>query len=461
MNIDNKTINRRFALFSILLILLGILAAYSAFLLLGSDNLLTVIGPSAVIICFDCVYIFYLGEKIKDKLNRGSVFFVCLVLPSASFFVAQLSISELIASVVFVSVIIICAKCDFYSSQILLLSLIGFLALFNPDQIIIQLPTLFAAVCAGVLISKSEDSHEVVPSLFITIMFYVIIAVVTSNFVLNDVFTGSFCLIGLIIICAIIGGFFLHFHELELIEASIPASEAISKHLTRKQAQDIRNENSNLKSRIGKLTEQNEILAKEYEEFKKTFDSYKKEAACVVPANPILTKVSLSHINSRQFQFTKDLEALNPKLYRHSMEVARISSEASELIGCDTEFAHAIGLCHEANRVLGEDYMHILSEKYAIPSYVSRIVELTRNKANTKPIPREAGIVMMTDDIINTVNYLKSSKKESIPMERIVTNTIKVRKDQNVLRLAGFTNEEIQLLKLYLIEAGGKYVPSD
>lgn len=461
MNTDNKSENRSFVLFSILLILLGAAAAYLAFLVIGMDNWLTVIGPATVIVCFDLFFIFYLGERIKEKFKRGSIFFVCLFLPSAAFFVSLLPIDELISSVIFVSVIIICAKCDFYSSQILLLSLIGSLALFNPDQIIPQLPTIFAAICACILVSKSEDSHSVVPSLFITVMFYVIIAVLTSDFILIDTFTGSFALVGVIIICAIVGAFFLHFHEIELSEAALPASETVSKHLTRKEAQDIRNENSNLKNRITKLNDQNCKLAEEYEEFKKTFELYKKEVASVVPANPVLTKVSLSHINSRQFAFTKDLESLNPKLYRHSMEVARISSEASELIGCDTELANAIGLCHEAHRILGEDYVHILSEKYAIPGYVARIVELTRNKANTKPIPREAGIVMMTDDIINTVNYLKSSKKESIPMERIVTNTIKVRKDQNVLRLAGFTNEEIQLLKLYLIEAGGKYVPSD
>ena len=453
MSTENNTQNKRLALFSVLIILAGIISAYLGFLIKEQDNWLTLIGPAALILCFDFVFIFYFGEKDKNRLITNSVLLVCSLLPCVAFFVSVLDITELVSSVLFVAVIIVCAECDFYSSMILLLSLAGFLALFNPDQFMIQLPILLTLIPACMFVSRSEDSKAVLPSLLITVMFYVIITVVTAGFDLNEAFTPIFWLMAVIIIGAVIGAFFLHFHALEELEAACSALAAASRHMTRKEAQDLKNENVNLTSRIGKVIEQNEKIAKEYEDLK-------KQASEVIPANPVLTKVSLSHINSRQFAFTKDLENNNPKLYRHSMEVARISSEASELIGCDPELAHAIGLCHEANRLLGDDYMKLLTEKYCIPAYVSRIVELTRNKANTKPIPREAGIVLMTDDIINMVNYLKSSKKE-IPMERIVTNTIKVRKDQNVLRLAGFSNEEIQLLKLYLIDAGGKYVPSD
>ena len=55
------------------------------------------------------------------------------------------------------------------------------------------------------------------------------------------------------------------------------------------------------------------------------------------------------------------------------------------------------------------------------------------------------------------INYFRKNNNESVPMERIVSNAIKVRKEQNVLRLSGFSNEEIQLLKLYFIDKGGSY----
>ena len=62
---------------------------------------------------------------------------------------------------------------------------------------------------------------------------------------------------------------------------------------------------------------------------------------------------------------------------------------------------------------------------------------------------------ILSDDILGTINYLKNKQQnENVSTERIVTNAIRVRKDQNVLRLAGFTNEELQLLKLFFIEKG-------
>ena len=64
---------------------------------------------------------------------------------------------------------------------------------------------------------------------------------------------------------------------------------------------------------------------------------------------------------------------------------------------------------------------------------------------------------MLTDDILNTIYYLKAKNNDDVSIERIVNNTIKVRKEQNFLRSAGFSNEEIQLLRLYYIDIGGAY----
>ncbi|MBO7353217.1 MAG: hypothetical protein J6U61_03045, partial [Lachnospiraceae bacterium] len=156
------------------------------------------------------------------------------------------------------------------------------------------------------------------------------------------------------------------------------------------------------------------------------------------------------------FRYLKDL-ARNPKLYKHCMQIAKISSDASELIGCDPGMGYAIGLYHEAPKLLGEDYAARLKDEYRLPEYLIRQIIQIKDKNNSLPIIREAGIVLLCDDIINTANYLSKNNNESVPMERIVSNAIKVRKEQNVLRLSGFSNEEIQLLKLYFIDKGGSY----
>lgn len=165
----------------------------------------------------------------------------------------------------------------------------------------------------------------------------------------------------------------------------------------------------------------------------------------------------LSTITDPDYPYIIKIRDESPKNYRHCLKVAQISADAAELIKCDSEEAYAIGMYLRAPKVLGDGASAVLSKTYRIPKSIITSVYKINDKANATVMSREAGIVMLTDDIIYSYNYLKSKTKENISIERIVNNVIKVRKDQNCLRSAGFTNEEIQLLRLYYIDLGDQY----
>lgn len=165
----------------------------------------------------------------------------------------------------------------------------------------------------------------------------------------------------------------------------------------------------------------------------------------------------LSTITDPDYPYILKLKEESPKYYKHCLKVARISSEAAALISCDSEEAYAIGMYIKAPKILGDGASSILSASYKVPKNIISAVNKINNKVNANVMTREAGIVMLTDDIINTINYLNSKNNGEVSIERIVNNTIKVRKEQNYLRSAGFTNEEIQLLRLYYNDLGDHY----
>ena len=165
----------------------------------------------------------------------------------------------------------------------------------------------------------------------------------------------------------------------------------------------------------------------------------------------------LSTITDPDYPYIIKIREENPKSYRHCLKVAQISADAAGLIKCDSEEAYAIGMYMRAPKFLGDGASAILAKTYRIPKSIITSVYKINDKTNVTVMSREAGIVMLTDDIIYSYNYLKSRTNEEISIERIVNNAIKVRKDQNCLRSAGFTNEEIQLLRLYYNDLGDLY----
>ncbi|MCR5766918.1 MAG: hypothetical protein K6G45_00300 [Lachnospiraceae bacterium] len=165
----------------------------------------------------------------------------------------------------------------------------------------------------------------------------------------------------------------------------------------------------------------------------------------------------LATISDPDYTYIVKLREESPKNYQHCMKVARISADAADLINCDSEEAYAIGMYIKAPKLLGDGAASMLATTYKVPKNIISAVDKINNKVSATVMSREAGIVMLTDDILNTIYYLKAKNNDEVSIERIVNNTIKVRKEQNFLRSAGFSNEEIQLLRLYYIDIGGAY----
>jgi hypothetical protein len=413
-------------------------------------------GAAAFVLCFAFVYAFYTETYRSDIVNDIPRAVLAAAVPAVCFFAVWLSYEALVSVLLLAGVTMLAVYADLSLSMFVLAAVSGFCALFTPDRLsgIAVLLVLILLIC--ILSEKLKDIATLIFASVICILFFAILTIAAHGFVLYDAFGMNEIVV--IVISTMILTCIYFLRVLGTEETDLPARSETAKAPTE-------HDNKKLKRELDSKNKLNEKLIASSKETQDTIDRMKQEYIELESKNNELKEkinglmqrtVSVEDAVSPDFRYLKDL-ARNSKLYRHCMQIAKISSDASELIGCDPGMGYAIGLYHEAPKLLGEDYAARLKDDYRLPEYLIRQIVQIKDKNNSLPIIREAGIVLLCDDIINTANYLSKNNNESVPMERIVSNAIKVRKEQNVLRLSGFSNEEIQLLKLYFIDKGGSY----
>lgn len=146
----------------------------------------------------------------------------------------------------------------------------------------------------------------------------------------------------------------------------------------------------------------------------------------------------------------------NQELYQHSYKISRISGDAAEAVGCDAILARAGGMYHEAGRIMGqENYMEAnmsLSRKYHFPA---KLVDVIRQHNTGSEIPQspEAAIVMLSDCIVSTGEYLqKSGKRGAISNEKLVKSIFSNRVAKGSLEESGLSSGQLDELEKYYIE---------
>ncbi|MBR5967454.1 MAG: hypothetical protein IK001_02535 [Lachnospiraceae bacterium] len=416
-------------------------------------------AAAAFVLCFAFVYAFYAETYRSDIVSDIPRAVLTAAVPAVCFFAVWLPYEALVSSLLLAAITLLAVYADLTLSMFVLAAVTGFCALFTPGKLagIAVLLGLILLIC--ILSEKLRDIQTLIFAAIICILFFAILTIAANGFVLHDAFGTNEIVVFVISTMILTCVYFIKILRSDLEETS--AAEAAKT--------PTEHDNKVLKRELDSRKKQNEKLMASNKESQDTVDRMKQEYIELESKNSELKSrieelmnktVAVEEAVSPEFRYVKDLSK-NSKIYKHCLQIARISSDASELIGCDAQMGYAVGLYHEASKVLGEDYAAKLKDVYRLPEYLIRQIVHIKDKNNNLPIIREAGIVLLCDDIINTANYLSKNNNETVPMERIVSNAIKVRKEQNVLRLAGFSNEEIQLLKLYFIDKGANYDSAD
>lgn len=138
-------------------------------------------------------------------------------------------------------------------------------------------------------------------------------------------------------------------------------------------------------------------------------------------------------------------------LYWHCLKVADISQRAAQAVGADELLARAGGLYHEAGKIYGKDYIVEglkLAEEYAFPKKLSAIIR-QHNIKYDKPTSVEAVIVMLSDNLLSTIEYIRKQEDNKITPDKVIDNIFQMRMEKGTFDEAGLSVKDFKLLKMF------------
>lgn len=157
----------------------------------------------------------------------------------------------------------------------------------------------------------------------------------------------------------------------------------------------------------------------------------------------------LEEITKPDFSLLVRMQEESPKLYKHVKQIADVSRDAAIYIGVNETMAYAGGLYHEVGRLVSKNYVEEgikLAKEYDLPDQVVDIIK-QHNLKSELPTSIECAIVMLSDSIINGINFLKSKTGQEVNIEKVVENTFNHRMSKGAIDETGLTIKMYHQLK--------------
>jgi len=156
------------------------------------------------------------------------------------------------------------------------------------------------------------------------------------------------------------------------------------------------------------------------------------------------------------FELLEHLKEYSEDLYLHSERIALLSEKAARAVGGNAVLAKAGGFYHEIGHIEEkENYIEAgirIGREYGFPEELLAVI---RQHSTSFELPKsvEAAIVMLSDCIISTSDFLaKSGKREKVSNQKLVTGIFQNRLEKGNLEQSGMTEEQIRMLRDFYIE---------
>jgi putative nucleotidyltransferase with HDIG domain len=136
-------------------------------------------------------------------------------------------------------------------------------------------------------------------------------------------------------------------------------------------------------------------------------------------------------------------------LYAHALNIADLSARAAKLIGASEQLAMAGGLYHEIGKLNGKNYIEegmIIAEEYAFPKELKAILR-EHNIKYDKPSSVEAAIVMLSDSVVSTIDYIEKTDERKHTTNKIIDNIFQMRMDKGTFDGVNLSLRDFKLLK--------------
>ncbi len=148
------------------------------------------------------------------------------------------------------------------------------------------------------------------------------------------------------------------------------------------------------------------------------------------------------------------LKNQNEAVYEHSLLIGDISGRAAEQIGAEEMLARAGGYYHEIGKLNGKDYILeglIIAEEHSFPRELTSIIR-QHNIKHEKPTSIEAAIVMLTDTVVATIEYIRKTDDKKYTVEKIIDNIFQMRMDKGTFDESGISVKDYKTLKEFYLQ---------
>lgn len=166
-------------------------------------------------------------------------------------------------------------------------------------------------------------------------------------------------------------------------------------------------------------------------------------------------QLKLDVIMNGEYELIRRLSNYSKNLYIHSVDVGEMSARAARLIHANEDIARAGGLYHEIGRINGKNYIEEgvkIAVEQRFPDSVIQIIK-QHNIKFEKPKSKEAAIVMLTDSVLSTMEYISSMpNKKNITPQELVESIFQIRLSKGTLEESGINVEEFKILKEFYIQ---------
>ncbi len=143
------------------------------------------------------------------------------------------------------------------------------------------------------------------------------------------------------------------------------------------------------------------------------------------------------------------IKEYSEELYQHSIHIGDLSGRAAKLIGANEDLARAGGYYHEVGKVIGKNYIEEglkLADDYSFPEELKLILKQHSIK-HDKPTSIESAIVMISDNVASTIEYIMKSGQGKYAADKIIDNIFRMRMDKGTFDDSGLSVKDFKLLK--------------
>jgi putative nucleotidyltransferase with HDIG domain len=165
--------------------------------------------------------------------------------------------------------------------------------------------------------------------------------------------------------------------------------------------------------------------------------------------NDIDTRTSYDVLCDLNNELMKKMKEYSESLYAHCVLIGDLSYRAAKEVGANEQLAMAGGYYHEIGKIRGKNYIEeglTIAEEYSFPKELKAILK-EHNIKYEKPNSVEAAIVMLSDNVVSTIDYIEKTEDHKYTTDKIIDNIFIMRMDKGTFDASSISLKDFKKLK--------------